>query len=221
MRLQELPDFVRRQHVLQGVVERTQVRIHLLLEVARQESERLAGLHRGAGQDDPPDGLLVQRVDRHRDGEISLARSRGPDADHDVVPGHGPEILLLPTRLRLDDLLRAADEDLAGLHSAQRIRRPRLQLGPVAPDVADVEARAGLNELDEVLEQRRRSVDGLRIAGQAQLPAARHELRAAQLLDELQVLILGPEKRQLVDAGEGNGAANGRRVGGRHEGYRV
>ena len=35
-------------HVVERVVERAQVRVHLLGEIARQEAELLAGLDRGA-----------------------------------------------------------------------------------------------------------------------------------------------------------------------------
>ena len=45
------------QHVVERVVQRPQVRIHLLLQVAGQEAELLAGLDRGAREDDARDAL--------------------------------------------------------------------------------------------------------------------------------------------------------------------
>ena len=48
-------------HVVQRVVERAQVRVHLLREIARQKAELLAGLDRGARQDDALVRALEQR----------------------------------------------------------------------------------------------------------------------------------------------------------------
>ena len=41
-----------RDHVLQGVVQGLEIRVQLVLEVSGQEAQALAGLHRGAGEDD-------------------------------------------------------------------------------------------------------------------------------------------------------------------------
>ena len=52
-----------RQHVVQRVVERPQVGIDLLLHVAGQEAQPLAGLDRGPRQDDAVD-LAVDAASR-------------------------------------------------------------------------------------------------------------------------------------------------------------
>ena len=51
--LEEPPDLLVAEDVVEGVVERAEVGVHLLGEVARQEAELLARLHRGAAEDDP------------------------------------------------------------------------------------------------------------------------------------------------------------------------
>src|SRR5262249_9986583 len=45
--LEEALDAIDLQHVVERVVERAEVRVHLFLQVARQEAELLAGLHGG------------------------------------------------------------------------------------------------------------------------------------------------------------------------------
>ena len=50
-----LRQLVGRQHVVQRVVERPQIRIDLLAQIAGQEAEPLAGLDRRPRQDDPLD----------------------------------------------------------------------------------------------------------------------------------------------------------------------
>src|SRR5207245_1152213 len=77
-RLDRLLHSVARHHVFEGVVERPQVGVHLLLQVARQESETLPRLHRGAREDDAPHPLARQRVDRRRHGTVGLSRPRRP-----------------------------------------------------------------------------------------------------------------------------------------------
>ena len=53
--LEELVDLFGIEQVVEGVVERAQVGVDLLLEVAGQEAEPLAGLDRGTGEDDAVD----------------------------------------------------------------------------------------------------------------------------------------------------------------------
>ena len=66
-------DLLGRQHVVERVVERPQIGIDLLLHVAGQEAEPLAGLDRGARQDQPVDAAADQLLHRLGDGEIGLA----------------------------------------------------------------------------------------------------------------------------------------------------
>ena len=75
-----------RHHVVQRVVERAQIGIDLLLHVAGQEAQPLAGLHRRAGQHDPvhPAGLQQRHPLGHR--EVGLAGAGRADAEHHLVP---------------------------------------------------------------------------------------------------------------------------------------
>ena len=85
-------------HVVQRVVERAQVRIDLLLQVAGQEAELLARLDGRARQDDPADLLREQERDGLRHRQVRLAGAGGPDAEHDVVLIDGVEIPALVER---------------------------------------------------------------------------------------------------------------------------
>ena len=92
-------------HVVERVVERTQVRVHLLLQIAGQEAELLAGFDRRPRQDDAADLLGEQVADGLRHREIGLAGAGGADAEHDVVLLDGVEIAALVGRLRRDPRL--------------------------------------------------------------------------------------------------------------------
>ena len=83
--LEQLRGLLVAEDVVQRVVERPQIRVDLLDEVARQEAEPLPRLDRRAGEDDPLDLLLEERRRRHRHGEIGLARAGGPDREDEVV----------------------------------------------------------------------------------------------------------------------------------------
>ena len=80
------------------VVQRSQVRIDLLRQVARQEAQSLAGLHRRARQHDALDDVALERVDGRRHREVGLAGPRRADAEGDVVGQHGGDVVALPRR---------------------------------------------------------------------------------------------------------------------------
>ena len=83
--LEQALDALGVEHVVERVVERPQVRVDLLLQIARQEPELLAGLDRRPRQDDARHALREQIRDGLRHREIRLARAGRADAEHDVV----------------------------------------------------------------------------------------------------------------------------------------
>ena len=91
---------LRLDHVVQGVVQRAQVRVDLRHQVAGQEAEPLAGLDGRAGEDDPLDLLGLQRLDGHRHRQPRLAGAGRADAERDDVVGDGVDVALLAGRLR-------------------------------------------------------------------------------------------------------------------------
>ena len=63
-------------HVEQRVVERAQIGIDLLLQIAGQKAEALAGFERGPRQDQPLHAPLIKQMRAERRREIGLAGSR-------------------------------------------------------------------------------------------------------------------------------------------------
>ncbi len=74
--LEVLGDLLGVEHVVQRVEQRAQVGIDLRHQIARQEPQPLARLHRRARQDDAVDLVARQRRRRHRHREKRLARAR-------------------------------------------------------------------------------------------------------------------------------------------------
>src|SRR5438105_2446666 len=71
--LEELGRLVEAHQVVERVVQRTQIRIYLLREIAGQESEPFARFHCGTYEHDPLDGIALERIDRARDSEVGFA----------------------------------------------------------------------------------------------------------------------------------------------------
>ena len=69
----------------QRVVDRPQIRVDLLAQVAGQEAEALAGFHRRARQDDAVDFLALEHLDRLRHREKGLAGAGGAGAEHQRI----------------------------------------------------------------------------------------------------------------------------------------
>ena len=78
-------DLLGLEHVVQRVEQRPQVRVDLGHQVAGQEAEPLAGLDRGAGEDDPVDLAAAERGGGQRDREERLAGAGRADAEGDRV----------------------------------------------------------------------------------------------------------------------------------------
>ena len=77
--------FSKLQQVVERVVERPQVGVDLLLQVAGQEAELLPRLDRGPGEDDAAHLAVEQAGDGLGHRQVGLAGSRGADAEDHVV----------------------------------------------------------------------------------------------------------------------------------------
>ena len=102
---------LRRQHVVQRIVQRSQVRIDLLRHVAGQKAQLLARFDRGPRQDDALDALRLQRRHRHRHRQIGLARSGRADAEDDVVAADRLHVRASAPSARRDLLAAAGADD--------------------------------------------------------------------------------------------------------------
>ncbi len=90
------------QKIVEPVVDRPEIGIDFFLKIARQKPEMFPGLDRRAGQDEPLDLLLLQRIDGHGQGQIGLAGTRRTDAENDILTAHRFKITFLPDRFRAD-----------------------------------------------------------------------------------------------------------------------
>ena len=86
-----------RDHLAQRVVERLQVRIQFLAEVAGQETEILPRFHRRSGEHDAAHLPLLQRFHGEGHGGVGLSGPRGADGEHHVAAFNGfHQPLLVP-----------------------------------------------------------------------------------------------------------------------------
>ena len=108
-RLQIALDLLGRQHVIEGIIERSQVGIDLLAHVAGQKAQPLAGLDGGARENDALDQPPLQAMRGVGDGKVGLARAGGPDAEHQIDFLQRADVGALHRRARLDDAAARGD----------------------------------------------------------------------------------------------------------------
>ena len=124
------------EHVVERVEQRAQVRVDLRLEVAGQEAEALAGLDRGAGEDDALDLAARERRGGHRDREEGLAGAGRADPEGDRVVADRVDVALLVDGLRRDPRVAVLPddvlEDLGGALAACRARPVTASIVPGA-----------------------------------------------------------------------------------------
>ncbi len=119
--VEEAADLLVGEEVVERVVERPQVGIDLLLHVAREEPEILAGLHGGPDEENPLHLPRLERVHRGRDGEVGLPGSSRTDREHDVVFLERGDVSGLPQRLDTDRALVEREEDRALVELHRRV----------------------------------------------------------------------------------------------------
>ena len=142
------------EHVVERVEQRPQVRVDLGEHVAGQEAEPLAGLDRGAREDDPPDLAVGERRDGERHREVRLAGAGGADREGDRVLADRVDVALLVDRLRRDLLAAVAPDDVVeDLAEVLGL----VERGEHRVDRARADLVAALDELDELVDTARAS----------------------------------------------------------------
>ena len=94
-----------RQHVVERVVQRSKIGIHLLFQIARQEAKTLACFHRRTGKDDLGDLIVLERGNCNCHRHIRLACPRGSHGKHDIVLPNLPQVRPLAGSFRTNDLV--------------------------------------------------------------------------------------------------------------------
>ncbi len=111
--LEHFRDLFRIDQIKQRVIKRPQIRVDLLLQVAGQKAEPLAGFDRGPCQNYSADLLFIQGVDRHRHCQKALACPGYPDPKHQIVRSDRVQIFPLIRGLRGDRLLSGRIESVS------------------------------------------------------------------------------------------------------------
>ena len=102
--LHVLPEILRTHDLVERVVQRPQIGIHLTLKVTGKKAEFLARFYSGSCHDDPLDLLVLERGDRHRHSKKGLSCSRRSVREYNEVVPDGIYVLLLSQCLGLDRL---------------------------------------------------------------------------------------------------------------------
>ncbi len=185
------------QHVVKRIIERAQIRIDLLADVARQEPQSFPRLHRRARQDDSVD--LAGLEGRHRcgDGEIGLAGARRAQAEHQFVIVHGIDIGGLGRCPRRDAPPAGLDRPSITLHLCPLGSRRQLARGGQADDGIDfalVRRRAPFDPLIQRHQGVPRGGGGRLRAGDRHLVAPRVDGRPEVVLDAHKIAVVFPEQ---------------------------
>ena len=140
------------EQVVEGVVEGAQVGIDLGHEVAGQEAQPLAGLHRRPGEDDPVDLARLQGLDGQGHRQVRLAGPGRADAEGDDVGGDGVGVALLPGRVGPH---RAAPwpPRTTSAFSTSDGRRSSRTMSMVRATLAGVEPLARLEDQHQLVEE--------------------------------------------------------------------
>ncbi|MNN28240.1 hypothetical protein D3C81_1418020 [compost metagenome] len=175
------------KHFVQGVVQRAQVRVDFLCQVAGQETELFTRLDRRAHQQDAAHLFALQRVHGAGYGQVGLAGTGRADAEIDVVGQDFLDVALLVEPARADVALARAQRhaDLVDGRVVDVLdgRFLQVQVHGFRRQVA------GLGLAVETAQQLFGSGGGLGFADQLELIAAVADLDGQALFDQAQVLV--------------------------------
>lgn len=182
------------EDVLQRIVERAQVRVDLVLQVARQEAETLTSLDSRARQDDAPHLLVAQGRDSHDDSQVRLARAGRSDAERDGIVADRIEVEPLPQRLGAHMAAARSHEDRVAEERVQCLALAAAHETDAVADLMHRDCRALTIEILELFDERRCHLHLSGFAEDLELLAAADELAVKILAEHLQKLIPVPEK---------------------------
>ena len=128
------------EHVVQGVVERTQIGVDLLDHVAGQESELFPGFHRRPGQDQTLDPLLQKHGHADSHGQIGLARAGRTHAQGQIHLAQSLQVFALDGGLGANGLAAGDREHGLLVICLERCRRVAQHDAQALFDVAVKEA---------------------------------------------------------------------------------
>src|SRR3989442_5771465 len=158
---------------------------------AGREAEPLPRLDRGARQDESAHFSVAEGSDAHRDRQIALPGAGWSFREHEVVLADGLDVPALVLRLRSDPFsAHGRRDDVAHLRRGDD--GPYIGIGDQSLERGFakllIAPRERAHRADEIAKPR----DRLRVAADAQLRAARHDLHAELALQAIDVRFVVP-----------------------------
>ena len=191
--LEELVDLFLIEKIVEGVVERAEVGVDLLLERAGKEAEALACFDGGADEDDAADLLGDERGDGHGDGEVGLAGSGRSEAEGHVGLLDGFDVLALVGGAGLHHALDAGRALLAGFdEGAEGHGGVGDDQAEHAVELAVLERDAGLAEVLVVAEDAGDPVDVLVGSGDVDSVGAEIDGHVQAIFEEAKIFVASP-----------------------------
>ena len=181
---------------MQRIVERAQVRIDLLLQIAGQKAQPLARLDSRAREHDLFHQPRTKRRHRHDDGEVRLSRACRSNAERDGVLADGVEVDALAERFRAHMTAAARHEDRVAEKAVQRLALAALDESHAVAHLMHRERRALPVQVLQLAHDLRRRPHDLRLAVDRKLLAAAYEAAVEIVHEHLQVLVVPAEKRR-------------------------
>ena len=109
----------RSHDLIQGIVQGTQIRVYLTLQITGQKAQLFSGFNGRSGQDDTAHLVVLKSGDRHGHGQIRLTGTSRSQSEYDHVFPDGIHISLLPQGLGLDRLSADGMADAVRIHLHQ------------------------------------------------------------------------------------------------------
>src|SRR4051794_1249342 len=218
-------DLLGGKHVVERIVERTQIGIDLLLHVARKEPEPLAGLDSGTRQDQAVDTARDELRHCLRDRQICLASAGRPKGEDHLIATKRFHIGRLNCGARNDRLLARTDHYPRRRGHFLLDDAVQVRLGCHAEhgfDRLGVDIVALVQAIVESGEDVARSRSRIGLTLDLHFVAPRRDVHAEPLLDRNEVAVViteqGPEQVWLLELElETSAVGNGGKVAASHQ----
>ncbi len=188
-------DLLEIHHVVQGVEQGPQIRVHLGLQIAGEKPQPFAGLDRRPGQDEPSGLAMLEQAGGRGDGQIGLA---GAGRARCRTSGHARKsprrIASGPSVLGRIGVPLGIDVNLVGGPLAFFIDGPADRLA----HVLDAEPVLPAELLLHLLQHCGSLANLLALAGDANFIGTARNLHAERVADHAQIAIGRPEEGELL-----------------------
>lgn len=190
-----------RDHVVERIVERAQVRVDLLLQVAGEEAEAFAGLHRGTGEDDLAYGLVLEGTHGQGYGGVRFTGTgRAYGKDDVVLLGDGSHELLV-LGLGADDLAIGPENENVVVVDVFDV--DRLPAFFIAQDLGEIilgQVPVAFQVFDDLVDLALGSLHFVGLSGKFDLRSAGEYFEKRELLfEDIEFTVVNPEELDRVN----------------------